>query len=102
MALAGHAAAAGRRAGQRWGCSRARRRLEHAGRLWVGAGNPGLRGGVPLLAVPLLPRLGPLAVSLYSSLLAGIALLVTAVLLNGAAAFRMPQAAEAWAIGISA
>ena len=52
-----------------------------------------------LLAVPLLPRLGPLAVSLYSSLLAGIALLVTAVLLNGAAAFRMPQAAEAWAIG---
>jgi drug/metabolite transporter (DMT)-like permease len=51
-----------------------------------------------LLAVPLLPRLGPLAVSAYACLAAVLLLGIGAPLLDGQAAFQVPTAGEAGAI----
>jgi drug/metabolite transporter (DMT)-like permease len=51
-----------------------------------------------LLAVPLLPRLGPLAVSTYACLAAVVLLGIGAPLLDGRAAFQIPTAGEAGAI----
>jgi len=51
-----------------------------------------------LLAVPLLPRLGPLAVSTYACLAAVLLLGIGAPLLDGRAAFQVPTAGEAGAV----
>ncbi|MCP9950239.1 hypothetical protein LUX33_18680 [Actinomadura madurae] len=47
-----------------------------------------------LLAVPLLPRLGPLRVSAYSAALAAPMLLAAGLVTDGTAALRVPTAAE--------
>jgi drug/metabolite transporter (DMT)-like permease len=52
-----------------------------------------------LLAVPLLRSLGPLAVSTYACLFAAPMLLVSGLLLDGAAALPLPSAEEAAALG---
>lgn len=51
-----------------------------------------------LLAVPLLPRLGPLVVSLYVSLVATAMLLVMVPAIQTTARLSVPTAAEGWAI----
>jgi drug/metabolite transporter (DMT)-like permease len=51
-----------------------------------------------LLAVPLLPRLGPLAVSAYACLAAVVLLGIGAPLLDGRAAFQVPTLSEAGAV----
>ncbi|MEU8343044.1 EamA family transporter [Spirillospora sp. NPDC048832] len=52
-----------------------------------------------LLAVPLLPRLGPLRVSAYSAALAAPMLLAAGLVADGTAVLRVPTAAEAAGFG---
>ncbi len=52
-----------------------------------------------LLAVPLLPRLGPLRVSAYTATLATPMLLVAGIAVDGADVLRVPTAAEAAGLG---
>jgi drug/metabolite transporter (DMT)-like permease len=54
--------------------------------------------GFSLLAVPVLPRLGPLGLSAYVCVLAAVMLAPTAALLDGAGALPTPDAAELGAL----
>jgi len=51
--------------------------------------------GFSLLAVPVLPRVGPIGVAAHGTWLAAVMLVLGAVFLEGADAFRMPTAVEA-------
>ena len=52
-----------------------------------------------LLAVPLLPRLGPLALSTYVTTLASVVLILAAIMVDGAGALPEPTFAQAAVIG---
>jgi drug/metabolite transporter (DMT)-like permease len=54
--------------------------------------------GFSLLAVPVLPKIGPHAISLYVCIIAAVMMGISALVTDGGDAFPRPSSAELWAI----